>query len=323
MSTNLRGGGVSPANQIFTVTEKTKLATVATGAEVNVNADWNSGSGDAQILNKPIIPDELADLTEDATHRTVTDTEISTWNSKENAGVAAGLIVAHEAASDPHTGYQKESEKAAASGYPSLNLSSLVVQDPANVQTTPAADKIPRAESSSQYISVDWMRVFRNFNDSGGSKNGLVPAPPTADYNPKRVFHEDRTWSVVPGAYITMVADGGIISWSSFPVASTEFLGVTRHRTKIELTPFYQARLVANVVTGLSGALLSFEVSTDGTTWNTLGRDDPTISLTTAGCIVGPWSGLESTVESFLRLVGSGGDGAGTVDFGSIFIQFR
>ena len=40
-------------NKVFTATEKTKLAGVATGAEVNVNADWNSGSGDSQILNKP------------------------------------------------------------------------------------------------------------------------------------------------------------------------------------------------------------------------------------------------------------------------------
>ena len=36
--------------------EKTKLAGIATGAEVNVNADWNASSGDAQILNKPTIP---------------------------------------------------------------------------------------------------------------------------------------------------------------------------------------------------------------------------------------------------------------------------
>jgi hypothetical protein len=37
----------------YTTTEKSKLAGVAEGAEVNVNADWNATSGDAQILNKP------------------------------------------------------------------------------------------------------------------------------------------------------------------------------------------------------------------------------------------------------------------------------
>jgi hypothetical protein len=33
--------------------EKTKLAGIAVGAEVNVNADWNATTGDAEILNKP------------------------------------------------------------------------------------------------------------------------------------------------------------------------------------------------------------------------------------------------------------------------------
>lgn len=36
--------------------DKTKLDGIAAGAEVNVNADWNASSGDAQILNKPMIP---------------------------------------------------------------------------------------------------------------------------------------------------------------------------------------------------------------------------------------------------------------------------
>ena len=37
----------------YTSDEKTKLAGIETGAEVNVNADWSASSGDAQILNKP------------------------------------------------------------------------------------------------------------------------------------------------------------------------------------------------------------------------------------------------------------------------------
>ena len=41
----------------YSLTEKNKLAGIAEGAEVNVNADWNAVSGDAEILNKPTIPD--------------------------------------------------------------------------------------------------------------------------------------------------------------------------------------------------------------------------------------------------------------------------
>lgn len=36
------------------------------------------------LTNKPTIPDELADLTSDSTHRTVTDTEKTTWNGKSD-----------------------------------------------------------------------------------------------------------------------------------------------------------------------------------------------------------------------------------------------
>ena len=39
----------------YTITEANKLAGIAEGAEVNVNADWNAISGDAQILNKPSV----------------------------------------------------------------------------------------------------------------------------------------------------------------------------------------------------------------------------------------------------------------------------
>jgi len=42
-------------NKAYTATEQTKLSGIAAGAEVNVNADWNATSGDAQILNKPTI----------------------------------------------------------------------------------------------------------------------------------------------------------------------------------------------------------------------------------------------------------------------------
>jgi hypothetical protein len=40
---------------LMSATDKTKLNGIASGAEVNVNADWNATTGDAQILNKPTI----------------------------------------------------------------------------------------------------------------------------------------------------------------------------------------------------------------------------------------------------------------------------
>lgn len=50
-------------------------------------------SGDYNDLtNKPTIPDELSDLTDDSTHRLVTDTEKSTWSGKQDALTAGSNI---------------------------------------------------------------------------------------------------------------------------------------------------------------------------------------------------------------------------------------
>ena len=57
----------------YTTEEKTKLAGIASGAEVNVNADWNAQSGDAQILHKPTIPTKTSDLTNDSGFITTDD----------------------------------------------------------------------------------------------------------------------------------------------------------------------------------------------------------------------------------------------------------
>ena len=51
----------------------------------NIGAGASSFSGNYNDLsNKPDIPDALADLTSDSTHRTVTDAEKATWNAKSN-----------------------------------------------------------------------------------------------------------------------------------------------------------------------------------------------------------------------------------------------
>lgn len=44
------------AKNSYPTVDAMKLAGIQTGAQKNVNADWNATSGDAQILNKPTIP---------------------------------------------------------------------------------------------------------------------------------------------------------------------------------------------------------------------------------------------------------------------------
>ena len=56
-----------------------KLATIAEGAEVNVQSDWNATSGDAFIKNKPTIP------------AAVTESTVSGWGFTKNTGTVTGI----------------------------------------------------------------------------------------------------------------------------------------------------------------------------------------------------------------------------------------
>ena len=58
---------------IITSVERTKLSGIASGAEVNVQSNWNATSGDAFILNKPTIPTNNNQLTNGAGYITGVD----------------------------------------------------------------------------------------------------------------------------------------------------------------------------------------------------------------------------------------------------------
>lgn len=79
----------------YTTSEQTKLSGIATGAEVNVNADWLAVSGDAQILNKPTIPTPLANITDNATGVAITGNSSATGGyiaRTTNASVATSYL---------------------------------------------------------------------------------------------------------------------------------------------------------------------------------------------------------------------------------------
>ena len=72
----------------FTDAEKTKLSGIATGAEVNVQSDFNATSGDAVILNKPTIPSALNDLS-DVNTTGAADGKILKFQSSSNTFIIA------------------------------------------------------------------------------------------------------------------------------------------------------------------------------------------------------------------------------------------
>lgn len=84
----------------YTTTEKDKLSGIASGAEVNVQADWNvtTTTSDAYIKNKPSIPSATSDLTNDSNFVSDasyvhTDNNYTTTEKSKLSGIAAGAEV--------------------------------------------------------------------------------------------------------------------------------------------------------------------------------------------------------------------------------------
>lgn len=81
----------------YTTAEKTKLAGIASGAEANVQSDWNvtSSTSDAFIKNKPTIPTKTSDLTNDSDFVSDgsyvhTDNNYTTAEKNKLSGIATG-----------------------------------------------------------------------------------------------------------------------------------------------------------------------------------------------------------------------------------------
>lgn len=126
---------------------------------------------------------------------------------------------------------------------------------------------------------------------------------------------------------VTMQAQGSALAWTNQPAALTEFLGVTRHRTKVDLTNMTQVRLTVAVMTaGTAASVLRAQYSTDGTNWSYLdGGTGPEIAENPTGLKVSSFVNLTvgAKADVFLRIVGLSGDGVVDPAFGLITLQFK
>lgn len=133
-------------NKVFTATEKTKLSGIAIGATAN--------DTDANLKNR-------------ANHTgTQTASTISDFSTAADARVSSGIST-HVAASDPHTQYQKESEKGSANGYAELDATGKVPsgQLPSFVDevievANSAAPPFP-GEAGKIYVTLDDNKTYR------------------------------------------------------------------------------------------------------------------------------------------------------------------
>jgi hypothetical protein len=98
---------LQPSEGAFVNGDKTKLDGIAAGAEVNVNADWNSSSGDSQILNKPTLGTAAATASTDYATAAQGATADSALQSGDNISVLtnnSGYLTAEADTLDSVTG---------------------------------------------------------------------------------------------------------------------------------------------------------------------------------------------------------------------------
>lgn len=100
----------------------------------------------------------------------MTGADVLVFAGAETAGAAAAAVAAHEAAADPHTGYQKESEKGVAGGYASLDGGGTVPD-----AQIPAA--IARDAEVTAAIAASEAGQVRDGDAAGGDLGGTYPNP--------------------------------------------------------------------------------------------------------------------------------------------------
>lgn len=139
----------------YTDEDKTKLAGIAAGAEVNVNADWNAESGDAQILNKPtIITEEQVDQKINAAIGSVYRVKgsVANYNSLPTEDVSIGDVYnledtgANYVATSTTPDWDKLSETVDLSGYLTKTDAASTYQPKGNYLTSVPEEYVTETE---------------------------------------------------------------------------------------------------------------------------------------------------------------------------------
>lgn len=136
----------------YTADEKAKLANIAAGAEVNVNADWNAVTGDAAILNKPSIPTATSDLTNDSGFITTNDipegAAASTTIPAMNGTAATGTELAFARGDHVHPSDTTKVDKVTGKGLSTNDLTDALLTKLNGIETGANAYTLPTASGS-------------------------------------------------------------------------------------------------------------------------------------------------------------------------------
>ena len=228
------------ASGLMSAADKTKLDGISTGAEVNVQANWNETNtdSDAYIQNKPTIPDELSDLTDDSTHRLVTDTEKSTWNGKQDVIQYSTMPVA------------------------SAELEGKIVQYVGGSTLDYTNGYFYICESvGGEYITYKWTNIYVQEPPNLSnylSKNNTTAYIPIGDYNPSTKKYVDDSASTVANNIAPVYSDqstyaiGEYVLYDKVLYVCNTTISVAESWTAAHWTQTNIATILGNIETALA-----------------------------------------------------------------------
>lgn len=169
----------------YTTEEKNKLAGIADGAEVNVNADWNATSGDAKILNKPTIPSKTSQLTNDSGFITSSDIPegpvASTTTPKMNGTASVGTETAFARGDHVHPSDTTKAGLASNNIFSGTNT----FKGKVTISTAPAADTdaANKAYVDEKSKTAEKLATPRNIRIGDNAIGTAVPFDGSKDIN--------------------------------------------------------------------------------------------------------------------------------------------
>jgi hypothetical protein len=190
----------------FTNTLKTKLDGIEAGAQVNVNADWNATSGDAQILNKPTL-----------TNGTVTSVGVTAGTGISVSGspiTSSGSITVTNSAPDQVVGLTAGSGIAVTGTYPNFTITN----------NAPSGGTVTAVTATAPMSSTGGATPNLSMSSANGTTNGYLLSSDWLIFNGKFNTPTGTTLQYVRG-------DGSLATFPSL----TGYVPYTGATTNVDL----------------------------------------------------------------------------------------
>ena len=161
---------LQPSEGAFVNGDKTKLDGIAAGAEVNVNADWNSSSGDSQILNKPTLGTAAATASTDYATAAQGATADSALQSGDNISVLtnnSGYLTAESDTLDSVTGRGATTTNGVTVG--SIDVNGEIIELAVNTTSVTGSTALDPANGTIQRLTFSGAVTFTDSLANGES----------------------------------------------------------------------------------------------------------------------------------------------------------